>query len=82
MTVNFFSPFQLVTSGVSNHPHPAVRLQFFETVARYDRYFPAVATAEQQSSVIASTTQAFFDQRGLRSNDPKVRSRCAYLMSR
>jgi len=71
---------QLVTCGVSNHSHTVVRLQFFETVARYDRYFP-VAASEVEHAVV-STAQAFLDQRGLRSNCSKVRSRCAYLFSR
>nr|CAB3267799.1 exportin-T [Phallusia mammillata] len=73
---------QLVTTGVSNHSHSAVRLQFFETVVRYDRYFPVAATDGNQHQVVANTTQAFLDHRGLRSSCPKVRSRCAYLFSR
>nr|XP_018668498.1 exportin-T [Ciona intestinalis] len=72
----------LVSSEVSSHPHPAVRLQFFETVSRYDRYFPVTASGQQQHPVVTDTTMSFLDHRGLRSNEPKVRSRCAYLFSR
>ncbi|CAK8681357.1 exportin-T-like [Clavelina lepadiformis] len=72
----------LASSGVSNHPHSAVRLQFFETVARYDRYFVVAAQMDQDSTVTVTTAQAFLDHRGLLSNEPKVRSRTAYLFSR
>ena len=36
---DFVSYIQLVTSGVSSHPHCAVSMQFFETVVRYDKFF-------------------------------------------
>ncbi|XP_061524197.1 exportin-T isoform X2 [Phycodurus eques] len=66
----------LVTCGVSGYRHTSVTLDFFETVVRYDRFF----IVEPQH--IPDVLMAFLDQRGLRHNSPKVRSRAAYLFSR
>ncbi|XP_077354867.1 exportin-T isoform X2 [Festucalex cinctus] len=66
----------LVTCGVSDYRHTAVSLEFFETVVRYDKFF----IVEPQH--IPNVLMAFLDQRGLRHNSPKVRSRVAYLFSR
>ncbi|KAM9772273.1 exportin-T isoform 2-T2 [Syngnathus typhle] len=66
----------LVTCGVSDYGHTSVTLEFFETVVRYDKFF----TVEPQH--IPGVLMAFLDQRGLRHNSPKVRSRVAYLFSR
>lgn len=66
----------MVTSGVSHYAHPAVILQFFETVVRYDKFF----SLEPQH--IPEVLMAFLDGRGLRHGSLKVRSRCSYLLSR
>lgn len=66
----------LITSGVSSYQHSSVSLEFFETVVRYDKFF----IVEPQH--IPNVLMAFLDQRGLRNNSPKVRSRVSYLFSR
>ncbi|KAF0028723.1 hypothetical protein F2P81_017828 [Scophthalmus maximus] len=66
----------LVSCGVSGFQHSSVSLEFFETVVRYDKFF----LVEPQH--IPNVLMAFLDQRGLRHNSPKVRSRVAYLFSR
>lgn len=66
----------LLTSGVSNYPHSAVSLCFFELVVRYEKFFLVMP------QYVASTLVAFLDQRGMRHSDPKVRSRASYLFSR
>lgn len=66
----------LVTCGVSGYQHSSVSLEFFETVVRYDKFF----IVEPQH--IPNVLMAFLDQRGLRNNSPKVRSRVSYLFSR
>ncbi|XP_077449465.1 exportin-T isoform X2 [Stigmatopora argus] len=66
----------LVTCGVSGYRHTCVSLEFFETVVRYDKFF----VVEPQH--IPNVLMAFLDQRGLRHDSPKVRSRVAYLFSR
>ncbi|XP_069692791.1 exportin-T-like isoform X3 [Periplaneta americana] len=66
----------LVTCDVSHHPHPAVTLQFIETVVRYEKFF---STEPEHIPYILT---AFLDQRGMRNVSPLVRSRCAYLFSR
>lgn len=69
----------LTSSGVSNHPHTYVRLMFFETVVRYDKFFVLQST---DARVLFEVTEAFLDQRGIKSQNPTIRSRCAYLLSR
>ncbi|KAK7083729.1 hypothetical protein SK128_023939 [Halocaridina rubra] len=66
----------LVTSGVSRHTHPAVSLQFFECVARYEKFFAC------EPDYIPSILAAFLDVRGMRNKNPRVRSRTSYLFSR
>uniref|UniRef100_A0A665VES0 Exportin-T n=1 Tax=Echeneis naucrates TaxID=173247 RepID=A0A665VES0_ECHNA len=66
----------LVSCGVSSYQHSSVSLEFFETVVRYDKFF----IVEPQH--IPNVLMTFLDQRGLRHNSPKVRSRVAYLFSR
>lgn len=69
----------VTSSGVCDHTHPYVRLMFFETVVRYDRYFMLQST---DSKVLFQVTKAFLDIRGIKSDNPTIRSRCAYLLSR
>ncbi|KAK4305520.1 hypothetical protein Pmani_022598 [Petrolisthes manimaculis] len=66
----------LVTSGVSGHSHPAVSLQFFECVARYEKFFTS------EPHYIPGILAAFLDTRGMRNPNPRVRSRTSYLFSR
>eukprot|EP00004_Rigifila_ramosa_P000532 TRINITY_DN10556_c0_g1_i5.p1 TRINITY_DN10556_c0_g1~~TRINITY_DN10556_c0_g1_i5.p1 ORF type:complete len:418 (+),score=126.13 TRINITY_DN10556_c0_g1_i5:385-1638(+) len=66
----------LFSSGVSFHPHEAVILSFFENVNRYCKfltYFP---------EFIPNVLSAFLDQRGVRNNNVRVRSRVCYLFSK
>ncbi|KAK2148689.1 hypothetical protein LSH36_487g04031 [Paralvinella palmiformis] len=66
----------LVSSRVSCFQHPAVVMQFFETVVRYDKFF----TAEPQ--YVPDVLMAFLDERGLHNPSAHIRSRTAYLFSR
>lgn len=66
----------LVSSGVSAHTHPAVCLQFFECVARYEKFFAC------EPQFIPGILTAFLDARGMRNPNPRVRSRTSYLFSR
>lgn len=66
----------LLSCGVSNYPHPAVTLCFFELVVRYEKFFLV------EPQFVAPTLVAFLDQGGMRHANPKVRSRVAYLFSR
>ncbi|ESO01347.1 hypothetical protein HELRODRAFT_192301 [Helobdella robusta] len=66
----------LIISQVSHYPHPAVQSQFFETIARYDRFFSAFP------QYIHRVLEAFLDERGIWSAHCHIRSRTAYLFSR
>ncbi|XP_021920575.1 exportin-T-like [Zootermopsis nevadensis] len=66
----------LVTCDVSYHPHPAVTLQYVETVVRYEKFF------NTEPEHIPYVLTSFLDQRGVRNSSPLVRSRCSYLFSR
>ncbi|MPC10363.1 Exportin-T [Portunus trituberculatus] len=56
----------LVSSGVSAHSHPAVSLQFFECVARYEKFFAC------EVQFIPGILTAFLDVRGMRNANPRV----------
>lgn len=66
----------LVGCGVSTYAHVAVTLQYFETIARYEKFFL------QEQHHIPEVLIAFMDERGLRNSNPRVRSRTSYLFSR
>ncbi|KAH7947036.1 hypothetical protein HPB52_007467 [Rhipicephalus sanguineus] len=66
----------LISSGVSTCGHPAVTLQFFETIVRYEKFF------SQEPETIPDVLVAFMDERGLRHPSPSVRSRVSYLFSK
>lgn len=66
----------LISSGVSTYGHSAVTLQFFETVVRYEKFF------NQEPQMIPDVLVAFMDERGLRHQSPRVRSRVSYLFSK
>ena len=57
----------LVSSGVSAHSHPAVAMQFFECVARYEKFFSC------EPRHIPAVLAAFLDYRGMRNPCPRVR---------
>jgi len=74
-------PFQnmmtlLINSNVSQYPHSAVKLQYFETVTRYERFFYA------QTQHIPTVLISFLDERGLRNVDGAIRSRTSFLLTR
>eukprot|EP00039_Didymoeca_costata_P011075 m.152352 g.152352 ORF g.152352 m.152352 type:complete len:972 (-) comp15052_c0_seq1:171-3086(-) len=76
-----FSPMYLMMtivmdSGVNNHAHPAVALQFFEVCARLGGYFKV-----NQQQIPAALT-SFLGASGLRNASSRVRSRACYLLSR
>lgn len=64
---------ELLSSGVSNHPDPAVKLQYLETVSRREKFFL------KEPELIPPVLEAFLDHRGLRSSDKKLRARSAFL---
>jgi len=66
----------MITSEVSLHEHSAVKLQYFETVARYERYFFA------QTDHIPPVLISFLDERGLLNANATVNSRCSFLLMR
>lgn len=66
----------LVESNVSNFPHPAVQLQFFECLNRYASFFIT------RPDKISSALFAFLDTRGLYNGHTGVRHRVWYLFSR
>lgn len=66
----------MIGSNISQHPHSAVKLQYFETVARYERFFYA------QNQHIPTVLISFLDERGLRSSDASIRSRTSFLLTR
>ncbi|CAH8527788.1 unnamed protein product [Heterobilharzia americana] len=66
----------LCTDSFSHLPHEVLQLQYFEVMARYERYFALVP--EHLFHVML----AFVDDRGLHSPWHSVRLRCAYLINR
>jgi len=78
---NMFEMFQnmmtlLINSNISQHSHSAVKLQFFETVTRYERFFYA------QNQYIPTVLVSFLDERGLRNSDATISSRTSFLLTR
>lgn len=67
---------RLVRSNVSAYPHPAVQLQFFESVVRYSSFFIV------RPECISDTLAAFLDWRGLHHERIGVRHRANYLFYR
>ncbi|KAK2192614.1 hypothetical protein NP493_26g07059 [Ridgeia piscesae] len=66
----------MLNSEVSRYRHWPVTLQFFETIVRYDRFF------NLEPQYIPNVLIAFLDERGLRSHNPHLCSRAAYLFSK
>ncbi|XP_065673145.1 exportin-T isoform X2 [Hydra vulgaris] len=77
----YFSLFQnmmclLIDSNINEHKHSAIKLQFFETVTRYERFFYA------QTQYIPTVLIAFLDEHGLKNLDCAVSSRASFLLMR
>lgn len=66
----------LVQSSISQFPHPAVQLQFFECLNRYGTFFIARQTH------LPAALYAWLDGRGLYNGHAGVRHRIWYLFSR
>lgn len=66
----------IVQSSISNFPHPAVQLQFFECLNRYATFF------QTRPDNLPSAFYAWLDRRGLYNGHAGVRYRVWYLFSR
>lgn len=66
----------LINSSISQYSHSAVKLQYFETVTRYERFFYA------QNQYIPTVLVSFLDERGLRNHDASISSRTSFLLTR
>jgi exportin-T len=62
-----------VQSGITNYPHPAVALQFFECATRYSEFFRV------RPDVVQPTLAALLDARGIHNPTAAVRERAFYL---
>jgi exportin-T len=65
-----------ITSNIVENPHRIVKLQYFENLTRYFKFF------QHYPPYIAQAIDHFIGPHGLHSNDPKLRSRVSYLFSR
>ncbi|KAL7425109.1 pre-tRNA nuclear export protein [Cryptotrichosporon argae] len=63
-------------SGVDKYPHPAVPLQYFESVVRYADFW------KSKDNAIQPVLEAIIDSRGLHHPDEYVRRRCFYLFAK
>lgn len=52
------SAFQLISSDVSHHSHPAVSLQYLETICRYDKFL------SNEPTLLANAVVSQLDQYG------------------
>lgn len=68
----------ILKADLSNHPHYAVCLYYFEIVCRFDKYFKMQNDPKLLWNVIAG----FLTERGMRHPNVRVRSRLAFLFSR
>ena len=65
---------EMVDSGLSNHPHPAIQLQYMEICVRYVQFF------EHNPGSIPKVLESFVNF--VHSTHPKVRLRSWYLFQR
>eukprot|EP00698_Gefionella_okellyi_P024745 TRINITY_DN8816_c0_g1_i2.p1 TRINITY_DN8816_c0_g1~~TRINITY_DN8816_c0_g1_i2.p1 ORF type:complete len:947 (+),score=174.00 TRINITY_DN8816_c0_g1_i2:35-2842(+) len=63
-------------SNVSEYPHRAVQVRYFDVAARYSRWVPA------HMEVMPTILQAFVDARGLRNASVQNRARCCTQLLR
>ncbi|TIB02398.1 hypothetical protein E3P94_01132 [Wallemia ichthyophaga] len=66
----------VVDSGISNHPHPAVNLQYFEMIVRY------VDILFARKELIDPILSAFVGDRGIHNQSLNVKARNFYLFQR
>lgn len=66
----------VVDSGISNHPHPAVNLQYFEMIVRY------VDILHARKELIDPILTAFVGERGIHNQSLNVKARNFYLFQR
>lgn len=62
----------IINSQVSLHTHMAVILQYYDVITRHDKFFISC------TQYIPSVLTGFLDHRGLRNENPSVRSRLCY----
>lgn len=67
----------MITSSVSSFPHHAVQLVFFEIIVRFDKFF-----AQSLSFLLPQILIAFLDERGLKHENHRVRSKVCHLFNR
>jgi exportin-T len=65
-----------ITSNLVQNQHRIVKLQYFENITRYYRFF------QIYSQNIEQVIDHFIGPHGLHNSDPKLRSRVSYLFSR
>ena len=65
-----------VTSNIVENQHRIVKLQYFENLTRYFRFF------QYYPNLIGQAIDHFIGPHGLHHSDPKLRSRVSYLFSR
>ncbi|KAL5112843.1 Exportin-T [Taenia crassiceps] len=63
-------------SNICSITYYPIQLDFFEIIGRYDKFF------NSSPKILFDVLTAFFDGRGLRNPNIKVRCRCAYLFGR
>lgn len=66
----------VIASNLVENPHRIVKLQYFEILARYHRFF------HLYPQLVETAIDHFISVHGLHSTDPKLRSRVSYLFSR
>ena len=65
-----------ITSNLIENPYRIVKLQYFENLTRYYRFF------QLYPHLIENVLDHFIGVQGLHNSDPKLRSRVSYLFSR
>ncbi|EKM58374.1 uncharacterized protein PHACADRAFT_117257 [Phanerochaete carnosa HHB-10118-sp] len=68
--------YALVQSGIAEHQHKTVNMQFFETTARYGDFFKV------RKDCIVPALQSMVGPRGLHNPESRLRSRVFYLFHR
>jgi exportin-T len=66
----------IILSNLVYHDHRIVKLQYFENLVRYDKYF------QHATDLLETAIDHFIGPNGLHHNDVKVRSRVTYLFTR
>lgn len=66
----------IISSNLVYHEHRIVKLQYFENIVRYDKFF------QQANDLVETAIDHFIGPNGLHHCDVKVRSRVTYLFTR